>query len=412
MLRLFNSMTRSIEIFKPMDPKIVKIFSCGPSIYQQPHIGNYRTFLYEDLLLRYLEYSGYKVKRSIILTDVENKSISEAAKNKKTVSDLTDKAAEKFLMEAKLLKIKLPDPVPRSSTAIKQAAVLIKLLMEKGIAYRHKGDIFFDALKFRDFGKLFRLDMSRWPKQKRRFKKDTYNGRRWNLGDFILWHGYNEGDMAAWDTEIGRGWPSWNIQDPAVITKDLGYKIDINCGGIDNIYRHHDYTIAIIESISGSDYANYYLHGEHLIVNGKSMSKSRGNIIYPDDVFRKKYSPYHLRFFLLYRHYRKKSYFTWEKFNLTSAYIDSIRSLIQNILKKINIIRGIDTESSELIDMIKTEFKNNMDNDLDFNAAIDGVFLKLKKLNMIKDKRGLSLKSINTLEKILRDIDKATGVIF
>ena len=153
-----------------------------------------------------------------------------------------------------------------------------------------------------------------------------------------MWHGYREGDSTSWDTKIGRGWPSWNIQDPAVITKHLGYEVDINCGGIDNIYRHHDYTIAIIESISKSSYANFYLHGEHLIVNGISMSKSRGNILYPAHLLKKNILPYHLRFFLLYKHYRKKLNFTEEKFRESNDYINLIRKTIYDLLSDNSLI--------------------------------------------------------------------------
>ena len=136
---------------------------------------------------------------------------------------------------------------------MEQAVHLIRELLEKGYAYRYKADIFFDPLKFEGFGKLFRLDMSKWPKTKKRFKQDTYPGRRWNLGDFILWHGCKNRDKVCWDTEIGKGRPSWNIQDPAMISETLGYSLDIFCGGIDNLYRHHDYNIAVMESVSGEE---------------------------------------------------------------------------------------------------------------------------------------------------------------
>ncbi len=412
MLELYNTMSRAKEIFRPIEKKTVKLFSCGPSIYQRPHIGNYRTFLYEDLLIKYLEYSGYNVKHTTIMTDIENKSINEAEKKNTKVSALTDSSARRFSKEAKLLNIKLPDRVPRSSTSVEQSAFLIKKLLESGYAYRYKGDIFFDVLKFRDFGKLYRLDMRRWPKKKIRFKKDTYNGRRWNLGDFILWHGYREGDIIGWNTEVGRGWPSWNIQDPAVITKHLGLKIDINCGGIDNIYRHHDYTIAIIESISKSSYANFYLHGEHLVVDGKSMSKSRGNIVYPEDLLKKKLRPFHLRFFLTYRHYRKKLNFTEDKFKNSNNYIDLIRKTASDLLigkePKINA----NSEALDLIGRIKTEFKKNMDNDIGFGDAIDSIFATMTKLKKIKDKHGLGLNNITDLKRTLRQIDTVAGVFF
>ena len=178
----------------------------------------------------------------------------------------------------------MPERIPRSSTSVEQAVYLIRKLLEKGCAYRHKGDIFFDPLKFEGFGKLFRLDMSKWPKTRKRFKQDTYPGRRWNLGDFILWHGCRKGDKVCWDTEIGRGRPSWNIQDPAMISETMGYSLDIFCGGIDNLYRHHDYNIAVMESVSGKELSRYWLHGQHVLVGGKKMSKSLHNIVYPEDL--------------------------------------------------------------------------------------------------------------------------------
>jgi cysteinyl-tRNA synthetase len=414
MLTLYNTISRSKEIFTPITKGQASIFSCGPSIYRRPHIGNYRTFLYEDLLIRYLQYLGYKVKHTTILTDIEDKSIIEAKKKNKKIHDLTGNIAKQFFNDAQKLGIKLPDPVPRASTAIEQMVYLINKLLNSGHAYRYKGDIFFDPLKFKDFGKLFKLDMSRWPDKKRRFKKDTYPGRRWNLGDFILWHGINkeEKDIAAWNTAIGKGRPSWNIQDPAIITKHLDFSIDINCGGIDNLYRHHDYNIAIIESISEKTYANYYLHGEHLIVNGKSMSKSRGNILYPSDIFKKKYYPYHLRFFLLYKHYRQKLNFTHEKFKKSSKYLDSIRSLAADLINKEKIQKKKGENITYEIQSLKSGFENHMNDDLGFGPAIDNLFTNLRKIKTVKDNENIDIKSINSLEKILKDIDSFSGILF
>lgn len=306
MLKLYNTMSRKKEVFKPLEEKKVKMFTCGPSIYQRPHIGNFRSFLYEDVLHRYLEYLGYDVERVLNFTDVEDKAIAEAKKRGTTLTEVTNRAADKFFEDAKFLRVKPPTHNPRSSTTIDQAVHLIKVLLEKGYAYWHEGDVFYDPLEFKGFGKLYGLDMSRWPKKKRRFRKDTYTGTRWNLGDFILWHGYKEGDEVYWGTEIGRGRPAWNIQDAAIATKYLGFEMDISCGGVDNLYRHHDYTIAVAEAVSGREYARYWLHGEHLLVDGKKMSKSRGNIVYPDSLLEQGYSPEHIRCYLICGHYRKK----------------------------------------------------------------------------------------------------------
>jgi cysteinyl-tRNA synthetase len=380
---LYNTMSRSKEIFKPLKQGEVKIFTCGPSTYRRPHIGNYRTFLYEDILVRYLEYLGYKVKRIINFTDVEDKMLEEAVAVGKKPEQIAAEVAEHFYKETEVLDIKLPPKIPRASTSITQAVHLIQELIDRGLAYWHENKVFFDPLKFEGFGKLFRLDMSKWPKKKVRFKKDTYNGRRWNRGDFVLWHGHEDGDLSTWDTEIGRGRPSWNIQDPAMVTENLGFQIDINCGGIDNIYRHHDYNIAIIESLSGKKYANYYLHGEHLVIDGKTMSKSLGNIRYPEDMLDEKIRPHQLRFFLIYTHYRRKLNLTDESFRQAAEYVDAIRGLIQKLIEQPRSSTGgscQDSSALSIIEGLRGEFERHMNDDLSVDRAVDEIFKMLRRL--------------------------------
>lgn len=260
-------MTQRLEAFQPLEDKQVKMYTCGPSIYQLPHIGNYRTFLYEDILQRYLEYLDYKVERVLNITDVEDKAIEEAEKEDVTLKKLTERNAKIFLEELKMLKAKTPSYIPRSSTTVDQAVSLIEKLLEKGYAYWYKGNVYYNPLKFRGFGKLYGLDMSKWPKEKRRFHKDTYPGNRWNRGDFILWHGYKKGDKVYWDAKLGKGRPAWNVQDPAMAVQRLGYKVDMCCGGIDNVIRHHDYVIAVVEGVTHEQFARYWLHGAHLYVD-------------------------------------------------------------------------------------------------------------------------------------------------
>jgi cysteinyl-tRNA synthetase len=372
MLNLFNSMSRSIEPFKERKKGQAKIFTCGPSVYRRPHIGNYRSFMFEDILVRYLSYCGYSVKRSIILTDIEDKAISEALKSGKKISELTRTNEKIFLKEAASLGIKLPNPVPRASDHIEGAVKIISSLLDKGIAYRHGPDIFFDPLKFKGFGRLFGIDMSKWPSKKIRFKKDTYPGQRWNLGDFILWHGYRVGDRTSWDTKIGKGRPSWNIEDPAVCIDILGGEIDINCGGIDNKVRHHDYNIAIIESITGSNFANYYLHGEHLIVEGRPMSKSRGNILYTEDIVKKGYTMRHLRFFLWCTHYRKKLNFTWSAFDKKARQLDDMRGIIKKLKMPQKSVNS--SNNHDCSEKIIETFEGNLNDDLHVCRAFSEIY--------------------------------------
>ncbi|MGV8073250.1 MAG: class I tRNA ligase family protein [Syntrophobacteraceae bacterium] len=416
MLELYNTMTGKKETFKALEDGKVKIFTCGPSIYRRPHLGNYRTFLWEDVLLRYLEYSGYRVERVINFTDVEDKAINEADAAGEKVEELTNQVAEQFFRDTKLLGIKLPDFIPRSSTTVDEAARLIEILIEKGYAYAYENNIFFDPLKFKGFGKLSRLDMSRWPKTKKRFKKDTYPGCRWNLGDFILWHGFNEEDDLFWDTPIGRGRPSWNIQDPAVISKHLGFRIDIACGGIDNICRHHDYNIAIMESLSDQEFARYWVHGRHLLSKGKKMSKSLGNIIYPDDLFDKGYSPQQLRFYLLYGHHRKTINMTEASLQEKSEKIDAFRVMVDRITSTDSANEDIDKASKrkadKLIGSLAAKFKKNMDDDLNIKRAFDSLYNTISALLLLKREGRLSSRSSRDIEKELLKIDEVLQVIF
>ncbi|MGE5533082.1 MAG: class I tRNA ligase family protein, partial [Bacillota bacterium] len=276
MLNLYNTLTRKIEPFQPSEDKEVKMYTCGPSTYQPAHIGNYRTFLFEDVLQRYLEYLGYNVRRLMTLTDVEDKAITQAKKENLSIEELTSKNEAIFFRDFELLKIQTPEYPIKASTAIDQASNLISKLIEKGIAYHYfyegTENIYFDPLKFEDFGKLAHLDISKWPKKKRRFHKDTYPGTPWNRGDFILWHSCKQNDV-CYQTSIGNGRPAWNIQDAAIVTKHLGFTIDVACGGIDNLVRHHDYTLAVAEAVSDKQFCRYWLHGGHLFVENKKMSK-------------------------------------------------------------------------------------------------------------------------------------------
>ncbi len=202
--------------------------------------------------------------------------------------------------------MKIPDYLPKASDAIDQAVEIINRLLDLKVAYWNRGNVYFEPLKFSGFGEIYGLDMTRWPSKKRRFHRDTYPGMRWNLGDFILWHGYKKADTVYWDTSIGKGRPSWNIQDPSMIFKHFNETLSIYCGGYDNLFRHHDYTRAILESVWPYPMARYWLHCQHLYVNGQKMSKSKGNMYYIDTLLEQGYEIQEIRFFLIYCHYRQQ----------------------------------------------------------------------------------------------------------
>jgi cysteinyl-tRNA synthetase len=414
LLSVYNTLTRKAEPFKPIEDMQVKMYTCGPSTYQRAHIGNYRTFLFEDVLQRYLEYLGYRVTRLITLTDVEDKAIAEAKKERLSVEEMTQRNEAKFFQDFELLKIKVPDYTVRASSVVDQAATLIKTLTEKGYAYwhRHEGaeNAYFDPLKFEGFGKLAHLDMSRWPRKKRRFHLDTYPGTPWNRGDFVLWHGCNEGESVCWETEIGKGRPAWNIQDAAMVTKHLGFAIDVACGGIDNLVRHHDYTIAVAEGVSGRRFAGYWLHGAHLFVDGKKMSKSRGNVYYPVDLLAKGFRNDHVRFFLIYGLYREKLNFTWEKLAETSRKLDAFKRMVED-LEKAESAKS--SEEAEKLDArIFSGFEACMEDDLDVKAAFDTLHTTVAALHKLMKQGKLGAKDANAALNGLRGVDRVLQVIF
>jgi cysteinyl-tRNA synthetase len=416
LLRLYNSLTQKNEIFESINDGRVKLVTCGPSIYQLPHIGNYRTFVFEDILQRYLEYLGYDVERVLTITDVEDKAIAEAHKHDIKVKQLTDDNVKKFVEELKKLKVKIPDHMQRSSTTVEITVDLIEILLKKGIAYWYSYDgrknVYFDPTKFDEFGKLFRLDMNKWPKQKKRFHKDTYLGNRWNLGDFILWHGYKDGDKLYWHTKLGKGRPSWNIQDPAMIPKYFNFEVDIWCSGIDSTYRHHDYIIAIVESITGKPFVGYWLHSAHLFFEGEKMSKRKGNLKYPGDLLETQCIWNHIRFFFIYGHYRRKMNFTFKDYTKVCNLLRSFRKIIEDLNMDENNNQKSSKEAKRLVKKIKIDFEENMNNDLQVKIAFDSLYKTVLSLLEQKQMQKLSIEDSREALDTLKNIDSVLQVIF
>lgn len=401
MLRLFNSLGKRIEQFQPVDENVVNMFTCGPSIYQRAHIGNFRTFLFEDVLVRYLEYSGYTVSRGMNFTDIEDKAIKEAGEKKMTVKELTGKNIEEFLGEMSLLRMKIPEYLPRASEAVEGAVEIIERLLDRKIAYRHGGNIYFDPLKFPGFGEIYGLDLAKWPAKKRRFHRDTYPGMQWNLGDFILWHGWREGDSVCWDTRIGKGRPSWNVQDPSMINKHFQETLSIYCGGVDNLFRHHDYTRAILESFRPYPMAKVWLHCHHLHVNGQKMSKSKGNILYTDTLLGQGYDASEIRFFLIYGRYRERLNYSDENMGSAAEKLREFRKVVNAIERRADPKAGLDGELARRIEGI---FSGRMDDDLDVKGAFDGLYGALAEVGDLKPAEA------SAIVKALREIDGVLGV--
>jgi len=405
-LNLHNTLTNRKERFAPRSPGRVKLFTCGPSVYRRQHLGNYRTYLFEDVLHKYLSYLGVRVERVINFTDIEDKAIEEARREGVDVAELREPVEQAFFEECRRLGIRLPDTIPRATTSVEEAVALIQRLLDRGHAYRLDGEIFFDPLTYDGFGRLFGLDMRRWPKKKVHFRKDTYPGQRWNRGDFILWHpSTGAANEPWWETEIGPGRPAWNIQDAAMISQHLGYEIDIHTGGIDNLYRHHDYTLAIMEGASGKSFCPWWLHGGHLLVDGRKMSKSKGNVTFPHDLLNLGFRPRHIRFFLLYGPYRESLDLHLPVLEQRAGYLDRVRCLIERL--KSSTGGTADSAGKDPGGKMRTAFEERMNDNLDYAGAFDAVAGHLQKAAATQ----MSPEQRKALGAAVTDVDRVLGVL-
>jgi len=357
MLKLYNTLTRKKEAFKPIKNKEVGMYSCGPTVYDFAHIGNLRAYIFSDILRRYFEYLGLKVKNVMNLTDVDDKTIKRSREEGIKLKELTQKYEKAFLEDIRSLNIIKPNIMPRATEHIKEMVALIKGLLKKGYAYKTEDGIYFSIKKFRDYGKLARIDFSKL-KQTERMKKDIYEKEE--TRDFALWKFWTQEDgNVFWETEIGKGRPGWHIECSAMSMKYLGESFDIHTGGFDLVFPHHQNEIAQSEAATGKKFVNYWLHNEWLLVDGKKMSKSLGNFYTLRSIMEKGFKPLSLRYLYLSNHYRSQLNFTLE--NLKNAQNSYER--LKNIVKELKYDGKVNEEYLR-------DFEKAMDQDLETSKAL------------------------------------------
>ncbi len=362
-LRLYNTLKRKKEIFKSIKKDLVKIYVCGPTIYNYVHIGNLRAYTFSDILRRFLKASGYKIKEVMNLTDVDDKTIRESQKQGKKLQEFTKKYEKAFLENMKDLNIQKPEVMPCATKHIKEMVNLVRKLLDKGIAYKAKDGIYFSIKKFKDYGKL---SGSKTKKLKagasKRVLKDEYDKK--NINDFVLWKFYDKEDgNVFWETEIGKGRPGWHIECSAMSMKYLGESFDIHTGGVDLIFPHHENEIAQSESATGKKFVNYWLHNEWILVDGKKMSKSLGNFYKLNDIIKKGYFPLDLRYFYLSAHYRKPLNFTFKNLDYARNSLKRLREIISGLDKKKKI-------NKKNIELAWKQFLEFLNDDLNVPKAV------------------------------------------
>ena len=380
-LRLFNSMTRKKEKFIPIDERNVKMYTCGPTVYDFAHIGNFRTFIFEDLLKRWLVHLGYSVKHVMNITDVDDKIIKRSNEEGIDLNVLTEKYIKHFMNDFKWLKLQPASEYPKATDYIWKMKDIISTLIEKNNAYiEDDGSVYFKINSFKDYGKLAKLKVS-CQKQTNRNLDDNYDKE--SIHDFALWKGWKKDDgNVYWNAPWGKGRPGWHIECSAMSDETLGSHFDIHCGGVDNLFPHHENEIAQSTNYSNKKFVNYWLHSEFLLIDGEKMSKSNKNFFTIKELKSENFTPESLRYQLLQGHYRSKISFSKSK----KYESDKIVNRISEFHKLLKSVVG-DTFSNDILPVEYSEFKSAMNDDLNSPKALAIFFTWMKKCTkMIKEK--------------------------
>ena len=404
MIRLHNTLSGRAEEFVPIEPGLVKLYTCGPTVYDYPHIGNWRSYVFEDLLKRVLLYRGFRVLHVMNITDVDDKTIKAANLKGMSLQEYTNPFIESFQAEREKLNILAADHYPRATDPenIRGMVEIIKVLLGKGIAYRKDGSIYFAIDRFPAYGRLSKINLEdRRPGS--RGDADEYEKE--SVHDFALWKAPREGEP-SWDTEIGPGRPGWHIECSAMSARYFGPAFDIHCGGVDNIFPHHENEIAQSEAANGVKFVNYWVHGHHLVVDGEKMAKSKGNFYRLSDVLAMGYDAAEIRFLLLSTHYRKMLDFTEGALRQARAGLERIKNFLVD-LAGITSDGPPHPEVARFIDASRTGFIDALEDDLNISEALASIFTLIKKANVLKDKGQLVKKDAEDLRAFILLIDQS-----
>jgi len=402
-IRLFNTLTVNKEEFAPLEDMKVGLYTCGPTVYNFAHVGNFRSYVFEDLLRRHLVYHGYDVHHVMNLTEI----IRTCRETGRSLEDLTEQYTEAFLNDIDTLNIWRADEYPKATDHIPDIVQHIKGLIERGHAYESKGSVYFRIGSFDDYGKLSHKDMEGLQQNASgRIDSDEYETE--DVRDFALWKAYTEDDGDIfWDTEISKGRPGWHIECSTMSMKYLGRSFDIHCGGVDLIFPHHENEIAQSEALTGKPFVKYWLHCEHLIVEGKKMSKSAGNFFTLRDLLDKGYDPMAIRYVLLATHYRQRLNFTFDGLEAAAHALDRIREFKRRLQES----GGRGTDMADEIAEAERKFGDALDDDLNVSVALAVLFDFIRDANRLMDEGNLSSEGAAEALALLERFDSVLGVM-
>lgn len=406
-MKLFNTMTRNVDPLDAGDRGEIRMYTCGPTVYDFAHIGNFRTFVVQDVLRRFLKFLGYRVLQVMNLTDVDDKTIRGAREAGEDLRTYTDRYIHYFFEDARALRLERVEHTPRATDHISAMVDLVQLLITKGFAYQKEGSWYFRIRNFPNYGRLSRLE-EREIKDGASVDVDEYGKE--DVRDFVLWKAAKP-DEPSWDTPIGPGRPGWHLECSAMSMHYLGTPLDLHGGGVDLIFPHHENEIAQSEAATGEKFVRHWFHVEHLMVEGEKMSKSKGNYFTVRQLLEEGVDPLALRYLLLSVHYRKQHNFTRE----------ALKSSAEAVFRLHNLRRRLQTEAVASKDNVDVEVARNevvsrfteaMSDDLNISQALSTLFQAVRLWNGWLDEKSLSRKGAQTLLDGLERMDAVIGVIF
>ncbi len=405
-IHLHNTLTGKTEPFVPQTPGEVRMYTCGPTVYDYAHIGNYRTFVFQDLLRRFLKLRGFHLKHVMNLTDVDDRIIANAAAAGKNIRDYTEKFVQAFFEDCKTLSMEAPEHWIRATDHIDDMVQLIQRLQQKTFTYPSEGSIYYRITKFPDYGKLSKIDLT-GIQAGARVDNDRYEKE--SARDFALWKAPKPGEH-FWETAIGPGRPGWHIECSAMAMKYLGETLDIHTGGIDLAFPHHENEIAQSEAATGKPFARYWMHAEHLLVEGEKMSKSLGNFFTLRDLFAKGYKPSALRFALASVPYRKQLNFTFDGLTQATNSVERLRNFADR-LRKGKFAAGKQEGMAARIAKAAEEFDAGLSDDLNAARALAAVFDLVRDANIAIDKGEFRQGDVAAVHSFLATFDKVFAVL-
>jgi cysteinyl-tRNA synthetase len=405
-IRLHNTLSGQTEPFVPQKPGEVSMYTCGPTVYDYAHIGNYRTFVFQDILRRFLRLRGFRLTHVMNLTDVDDRIIANAAAEGVSIREYTQKFVEAFFEDCKTLSIESPEHWIRATDYIDDMVALIQRLQEKTYTYTGDGSIYYRIAKFPSYGKLSKIDVS-GIQAGARVDNDRYEKE--SARDFALWKAPKPGEH-FWDTPIGRGRPGWHIECSAMAMKFLGETLDIHTGGTDLAFPHHENEIAQSEAATGKPFVRYWLHAEHLLVEGEKMSKSLGNFFTLRDLFAKGYKPSALRFALASVPYRRQLNFTFEGLQQATSAIERLRNFSDRLAQG-KFPAGQQPGMAARIDQAKEDFDAGLSDDLNTARALAAAYDFVREANIAIDKGEFRQGDVPAAQEFLATFDRAFAVL-